>query len=400
MGNKKNVYHLGFVSLFTDISSELLFPILPFFILYNGGTMIHIGLLESLASIGLCLTYIFSGYIADIIHKNKILTIMGYSISTISKSFLLLPFNIINIYIFRFLDRIGKGIRTAPRDSIISLSTSLKERGKYFGIHRTMDTIGAIIGILLIFIILYTLGENQSTYKLAFIIALIASIIGTILLFKVSDKNTNYTQKSADLFSLFRDKDLKKIATFIFIFNLSQISTIFFLIYSQQIGITLLLIPAIYLLLNFFYAISAIPFGIFCDVKSPLQPLRISVSLFLVFILSLILLPPVPYLIPLQFIIYGLYLGAYDVSIRTLITSYSKKNNLSTNIGSAKFIESISVIIANIFAGFIWNYYGAAPVFTISSIFSIIGLAILYLVKIRNKSINYKLKPQYFRFYR
>ena len=160
---KKNIWWLSATSFLTDVSSEMIFPILPIF-LKNvlGAPFIVIGLIEGVAEgLGSILKY-FSGYLSDKIRKRKGLTIIGYALSASSKFIFAIANSSLIVLAARTLDRTGKGIRTAPRDALIAESVDPKERGKYFGIHRASDTAGAVLGTLIAIVILYLLENNIS----------------------------------------------------------------------------------------------------------------------------------------------------------------------------------------------------------------------------------------------
>src|SRR3989339_621729 len=153
--NKKNVWYMGFTSFFTDVSSEMIFPILPLLLTtVLNANMAVVGLIEGIAESVSSLLKLISGWISDKFGKKKPLIIAGYSLSTITKPILAIATNRTHVLGVRVADRIGKGVRTAPRDALIAASVKEKDRGKSFGLHRTMDTAGAIVGTLISFLIL------------------------------------------------------------------------------------------------------------------------------------------------------------------------------------------------------------------------------------------------------
>ena len=158
---KKNVIALGWVSLFTDISSDMIFPLLPLFLANTLGIpKALIGLIEGVATSTASILKAFSGHISDRIKKRKILVLIGYTLSAFSKPFFALSQNVAEVFTVRLSDRIGKGIRDAPRDALISESVKKQRRGKWFGFHRMMDRSGAIVGTIIAFLLLRYFTQN------------------------------------------------------------------------------------------------------------------------------------------------------------------------------------------------------------------------------------------------
>ena len=165
---KKNVIALGITSFFTDVSSEMILALLPLFLVALGAGKAAIGLIEGIAEFTASILKIFSGWISDKLQKRKLLVVLGYSLSTISKPFIAVAGNWGQVLVVRFLDRVGKGVRTSPRDALIADSVEPGERGKSFGFHRMMDTSGAVVGTLLaslfLFVFIVFAGKNSTAY--------------------------------------------------------------------------------------------------------------------------------------------------------------------------------------------------------------------------------------------
>ena len=179
----KNVWWMGFTSLLTDVSSEMIFPILPIFLsVVLKANMAIIGLIEGIAELTAALFKYISGWISDKIKVRKWLAFSGYAVSTFTKPILALATSWVHVLIVRFSDRVGKGIRTSPRDALIASSVRSKERGKYFGLHRTLDTVGAIIGTLLVTYLLFRLGSGEVAMRTIFWIALIPGLLALLVM--------------------------------------------------------------------------------------------------------------------------------------------------------------------------------------------------------------------------
>src|SRR3989338_5431212 len=186
----RNVWYMGLTSFFTDVSSEMIFPILPLFLIsVLKANMVVVGLIEGIAESASALLKLFSGWISDKLGKKKPLVILGYSLSTVTKPLLALATHWTHVLAVRFFDRVGKGIRTAPRDALIAASVKEKERGRSFGLHRALDAAGAIIGTLISFFILQRfIGNNIDAFRLIFWLSFIPGLIAVlILIFAVKD---------------------------------------------------------------------------------------------------------------------------------------------------------------------------------------------------------------------
>src|SRR3989339_1738309 len=179
--NKKNVWYMGFTSFFTDVSSEMIFPILPLFLTtVLNANMAVVGLIEGIAESVSSLLKLISGWISDKFGKKKPLIIAGYSLSTITKPLLAIATSWTHVLGVRFFDRVGKGIRTTPRDALIAASVKEKDRGKGFGIHRALDSAGAIVGTLIAFFILQKYLGN--VFRLIFWLSFIPGLIAVLIL--------------------------------------------------------------------------------------------------------------------------------------------------------------------------------------------------------------------------
>ena len=180
IGLERNVFFTGLVSFFMDMSSEMIYPLVPMFLSsVLGVNKSVIGLIEGIAESTASLLKVFSGWFSDRIGKRKILLIVGYGISTLSRPIVALSTSWSHVLVFRFTDRFGKGIRGAPRDAIIAESTPHKDLGRSFGFHRGMDTLGAVIGPAIAFILLLLFTGN---YRLVFWLSMIPGIIAVLII--------------------------------------------------------------------------------------------------------------------------------------------------------------------------------------------------------------------------
>ena len=357
---------MGLVSFFTDFSTEMVISVLPLYIVKD--LNLSRTILGAIEGSGELVNYIFripSGYLSDKIGKRKILVILGYGISTISKPFFIFVTSFIDTITVRVADRIGKGIRTAPRDALIADSVDESSTGKAFGIHRTLDQIGAIIGPFFAFLILELFGGNIQYIFLLSIIPGIVSLL--ILIYFVKDKLTIDNKKiigdKITFFSNLRilfleNKIFVYLVIIIGIFSLGAFNYSFVLLKSTDLGIEQNFVPIIYAIINISHTAIGIPAGILSDRIGKEKVLIIG---FLVFIISALLMylsekNDIIYIISIP-LIYGLYVGISETVQRALVAKYVSENNRGTAFGFYGLIVGICLLIGNVTFGFLWDNY-------------------------------------------
>ena len=357
---------MGLVSFFTDFSTEMVISVLPLYIVKD--LNLSRTILGAIEGSGELVNYIFrihSGYLSDKIGKRKILVIFGYGISTISKPFFIFVTSFIDIITVRVADRIGKGIRTAPRDALIADSVDESSTGKAFGIHRTLDQIGAIIGPFFAFLILELFGGNIQYIFLLSIIPGIVSLL--ILIYFVKDKLTIDNKKIiGDKITFFSNLRILFIENKIFvylviiisIFSLGAFNYSFVLLKSTDLGIEQNFVPIIYAIINISHTAIGIPAGILSDRIGKEKVLIIG---FLLFVISALLMylsekNDIIYIISIP-LIYGLYVGISETIQRALVAKYVSEHNRGTAFGFYGLIIGICLLIGNVTFGFIWDNY-------------------------------------------
>jgi MFS family permease len=362
----KNVVYMGLVSFFTDFSTEMVMSVLPLYIIKD--LDLSRTILGAIEGTGEFVNYIFripSGYISDKIGKRKILVIIGYAISTISKPFFIFVTTFGDTIVVRIADRIGKGIRTAPRDALIADSVDESSSGKAFGIHRTLDQIGAIIGPFFAFLILELFGGNIQYIFLLSIIPGIASLF--ILIYYVKDKFVNYDNKViankitffSNLKNLFiENKIFVYLVIILGIFSLGAFNYSFVLLKSADLGIEQNFVPIIYSIINITHTAIGIPAGILSD---RIRKEKVLIIGFLLFVISTLLMyfsekNNIVYIISIP-LIYGLYVGISETVQRALVSKYVSEHNRGTAFGFYGLIIGICLLIGNITFGFLWDNY-------------------------------------------
>jgi MFS family permease len=389
----KTILLVSFVSLFTDIASEMLYPIMPVYLRSIGFSILLIGILEGVAEATAGLSKGYFGNLSDIRHKRVPFVRWGYTLSALSKPMMALFIFPVWIFLVRTLDRFGKGIRTSARDAMLSDETTPEHKGRVFGFHRSMDTIGAAIGPIFALIFLYFYPEQ---YKWLFFIAFFPGVVAILLTFLLRDKVTVNkqvlgTRHSAlgqensphhhittspllkvGFFSYFKywgnsTKSFKLLVSGLLIFTLFNSSDAFLLLALKNQGMSDTHMIGFYIFYNLVYAALSYPIGIAAD-KIGLKIMLISglvifsaVYFFFGFAASTIAFG-------LLFFFYGIYAASTEGISKALISNIAAKSDTATAIGFYNSFASIFTLLASSMAGLLWYSIGPKAMFMISGI--------------------------------
>jgi len=374
-----NIIILGITSLLTDISSEMVYPILPVFLVTTlGASPAILGLIEGIAESLASLLKVFSGYFSDKIKRRKPFTIFGYASSTIGKFFLFVAHGWGFVLFARIIDRLGKGIRTAPRDALIADSAKTGERGAAFGLHRTMDTMGAIIGVSLAY---FLVTGCKDSLRSIFLFSLIPSFLGVIFLFLVKEKKHEPApalQKLQFKWSAL-DKRLKLFLICSFLFTLGNSSNQFLLLRAKNTGFSLSQVILLYLVYNIVYGVFAYPASRLSD-KIGRKKLIVIGYLFYGLVYLGFALNKSINLFWVLFGAYGLYIAFTEGVEKALITDIAPKDLRATAIGLHAAVVGAGLFPASLFAGLLWKFLGPAAPFYFGGFMGIcasIGFGIL-----------------------
>lgn len=383
MAKNKNVFRLGLTSFFTDISSEMIFPILPIFLTtVLKANMAVVGLIEGIAESTSALFRLLSGYLADKFSKKKVFVIAGYSLSTFTKPVLAIATHWTQVLGARVFDRVGKGIRTAPRDAIIASSVSTKkERGKSFGLHRAMDSAGAVVGTLISFLILQKFLGNA--FRLIFWLSLIPGLIAIlILVFGVKETNAELKKKFDFNFKKL-NPNLKRFLLVMTLFSLANFSYAFFILRAQDVGVALAVIPLVYLVYNLIYALFSIPAGRLSDRFGRKNILFAGLILFGVTALGFAFFAD-SLTIWFLFALYGLFMAVTDGVSRAYVSDLAPEEKRGTALGAYHMIIGITIFPANLIGGILWQKISVESAFIYAATLSIIS-AILLLIMLKKE---------------
>src|SRR3989338_5571646 len=357
-----NIILLGITSLLTDISSEIVYPILLVFLVSTlGASPAMLGLIEGIAESLASLLKVFSGYFSDRIKRRKPFTIFGYAGSTIGKFFLFIAHGWGLVLFARIIDRLGKGIRTAPRDALIAESAKEGQRGAAFGLHRAMDTIGAIIGVSLAYFLVTGLKDSLRNI---FLFSLIPAFLGVIFLFFVKEKKHEpalRTQKLQFKWGTL-DKRLKLFLIFSFLFALGNSSNQFLLLRAKNAGYALPQVILLYLTYNIVYGIFAYPASRLSD-KIGRKKLLVLGYLFYGLVYLGFAVNTNINSFWFLFGAYGLYIGFTEGVEKALISDIAPQDLRATAIGLHATLVGVGLFPASVFAGLLWKFWGAAAPF-------------------------------------
>lgn len=362
----------------------MLYPVMPLYLKSIGFSVLLIGILEGLAEGVAGLSKGYFGKMSDITGRRVPFVRLGYLLSSISKPMMAIFVMPTWIFFARAIDRLGKGIRTSARDAILSDESTPGNKGKVFGFHRGMDTLGAVIGPLLA---LVYLSFNPENYRALFFIAFIPALLGVLLTFILKENiaKTGESFSKTTFFSFFSywkksTPDYKKLVTGLLAFALLNSSDIFLLLMLKNLGYGDDTIIWVYIFYNLIYALSSLPIGILAD-RIGLKKNYILGLIIFSFVYGSMAANPGKEFIFFIFLCYGIYAASTEGISKAWITNISEKKDTATAIGFYTGLNSICSLLASSFAGWLWFSYNPETVFIFSSagtIFVAIYLIIVF----------------------
>jgi len=373
----KNVFILGLVSFFNDVASEMIYPLVPIFLTSVLGAPVSVvGLIEGIAESIASILKVISGWMSDKLQKRKPFVISGYSLSSISKIILSLAYSWPVVLLARFVDRFGKGTRTSARDALITESSEASTRGRTFGFHRAMDTMGAVAGPLLSIIAIRILSEN---YRFIFLLSFIPAFIGVLLLFFFVKEKGRKSKSSADFQFSWKTLDPSfKVFLFIsFIFALGNSSNAFLILRAQHLGLSVTMVMLAYVLFNFVYAIFSLPAGIISDKIGPKKILLAGFLLFAVIYLFFGLITKGIF-IWLLFPFYGIYMALTEGIGKAYISNLIPQEKAGTAFGIYQTTTGLCTFFSSLIAGLLWSYVSISAPFIFGSIMAMLAALLFY----------------------
>lgn len=378
-----NVFLIGLVSLFVDMSTEMVYPLIPLFLTATlGASPAIIGVIEGIAESIASLLKAFSGYIGDIYHNKKWLAFTGYSASVFYKIFLLISTSWLGILAARIIDRTGKGIRTAPRDALVAQSCNSENLGGSFGLHKMLDMAGSSLGVVLAYIFIAT----NFGFQRAFLFSIIPAVIGILIIFAVREnKESKLTCQKIKLQGLKLDRKLKLYLATIFVFCLGNSSNTFLLLKAQERGFSAPQVILLYLLFNIATSILAIPSGKLSDKYGRSKILVPGYLIYGLVYLGFALLSAKPAVL-LLFIAYGAYNAFISGAERAFIAENSPSEFKGTVLGVYGMLQGIGLLLSSIIAGLLWASVNSSAPFLFGGILGIASAVIISVILKSNKN--------------
>lgn len=374
LGFPKNVFVLGLVSLFMDISSEMIYPLIPLYlsnVLHASKT--SIGVVEGIAESTASILKVFSGWLSDRLGKRKALIFWGYGISVFSRPILANATSWMHVLVYRFTDRVGKGVRTAPRDAIIADSTRVAILGKAFGFHRTMDTVGAMIGPAIAFALL---GVFHDSLQTVFWISMIpgAFAIATIAIFVKDVKGGGGAEKPKITLKGF-DKKFRVFLVVVGIFALGKTSDAFLVLRAQDLGVKTGLIPVLYLVFNLISASLSTPAGIIADRLGKRRMILASYLLFTLIFVGFAFATNELHAW-LLFGVYGIFVAINEGVQRAYVATIINPEIKGTGYGIYHTVIGLAALPSSIIGGALWQNVGPQALFLYGAAMSLLSSAL------------------------
>lgn len=364
------------------MASEMLYPVMPLFLGSIGFSIVLIGLLEGLAEATAGLSKGYFGKLSDVSGKRLPFVQLGYTLSAISKPMMAAFIHPVWIFLARTTDRFGKGIRTGARDALLSDEASPKTKGRIFGFHRSMDTLGAVAGpaIALLYLQFFP-GQYSTLFLLAFIPGLLA--VAATFLVKEKKKVSRSSNVPIRFFAFLKywkesPPTYRRLVRGLLAFSLLNSSDVFLLLKAKQAGLDDLSIISIYIFYNLVFALFALPLGVLAD-KIGLKKMFIAgLSVFVLVYFGMSFSDSL-YSFLVLFFLYGIYAAATEGISKAWISNITDQKDTATAIGTYAGFQSICAMIASSFAGLIWFYYGAEVTFLVTAVLGIFVIIYLFI---------------------
>jgi MFS family permease len=391
LGLHPNVFYMGLTSLLTDISSELIFTLVPLFLSdVLGATSTLIGLVGGVSDSTDSLFRIISGWFSDKIGKRKLLAVTGYGISTISKPFMLLANSWGAVIGVRFGDRVGKGVRTSSRDALIADSVEAKDRGRSFGLHRAMDTSGAVIGLIIAAVIVYMIPGDKfhltrDAYHWMILIAIIPAVLAVVILMTLVQERKKVSAAAVK-------KDISKpialtpfstqFKLYLFImalFTLGNSSDFFLILDAQHVKTPLLQVVLMLVLFNVTYALVSTPMGVLSDKIGRKRVITFGWLIYGLVYLGFALSSSI-WQLWLLFAVYGIFYGFCEGAAKAFVADMVPVDRRGTAYGLYNGVVGLMALPASLIAGILWDRIAPAAAFYFGAALALIAMVGLMLI--------------------
>jgi MFS family permease len=379
-GMTRNMFILGFVSLFTDLSSQMVFPLIPLFLTGVLGTgAFEVGIIEGAAETTASILKVVSGFWSDKIRKRKPFVLFGYSLSSLTKPLFAFAETWSFVFFIRVIERIGKGLRTAPRDAIVAESCDERVRGKAYGFHRAMDGIGSTLGAILAFLLLPLLD-----FRNIFLLALFPGIISVLVILFVKEKKRPIREEKKEISIKLSFKELPvNLKLFVLvssIFTLGHFGYAFLLLKAKDIGLADNMAILGYVLFYIVYTICSIPSGILSDKIGRKPTLIIGYTIFAITSIGLLFPGDISSILFL-FIMYGIFYALIDGVQRAFVVDLAPEHLKATALGAFHTARGMAALPGGFIAGFLWDKVGPEATFIFGFTVAVITLILFVFVK-------------------
>jgi len=375
----KNVRNLGWVSFFNDVSSEMIYPLLPLFLTQTlGAGVVFIGVIEGIAESLSSFLKLFSGWVSDRFMRRKELILFGYGLASITRPFIGLATSAVQILFLRSVDRVGKGMRSSPRDALLSSSIHEWERGKAFGFQRAMDHAGAMVGPLLASALLALLTKNL---RVVFVLSFVPAIFCLLVLFLGVKDTSQRPSGRQELLRLRWSEWSGRFKTFlliIFLFTLGNSSDAFLLLRARDLGLEMVSIPILWFVFHLSKTAFSVPGGMVSDI---IGRKRVMILAWIVYGLVYMgfAFATREIHVWILFIVYGFFYGLAEGTERAWVSDLVEESKRGTAYGAYYFTIGVGALPASLLLGFFWKTLGAAWAFSFGAAMALIAalLAIL-----------------------
>ena len=382
------VWVLGFVSLLMDISSEMIHSLLPLFMVTTLGISVFaVGLIEGMAESTALIIKVFSGAFSDYLGRRKGLAVFGYALGAFTKPLFAIANSMGAVLTARLLDRVGKGVRGAPRDALVADIAPPHLRGAAFGLRQSLDTVGAFLGPLLAVGLMLLWADD---FRAVFWVAVIPGVLAVLLLLFGVQEPERESRQAHKRINPIRRENLRRLDPSYWrvvgigaIFTLARFSEAFLVLRAQQSGIPIALVPLVMVAMNVIYALTAYPFGKLSDRMSHTKLLALGLGVLI--LADLVLAADAHWTVVLLGVaLWGVHMGMTQGLLAAMVANTAPADLRGTAYGFFNLISGLAMLLASVLAGLLWDQLGAAFTFYAGAIFCVIALFILLWVAIHN----------------
>ena len=392
MGFNPNVFFLGVVSLLTDVSSEMIFTLIPLFLCnVLGAATTVVGLVGGLSESTDAIFRIFSGRLSDRIKKRKFLAVLGYGLSTLAKPFMYLAASWSSVLVIRFGDRVGKGIRSSPRDALIADSLAAGERGRGFGLHRAMDTSGAVLGLGIAALIIYLVQKGDlelslESYRWLVLVGVVPAVLAVLVLLtfvhegRKKPSSVLNAQDGSKVSTPF-ERRFKIFLVIMVVFTLGNSSDFFVILRAQNLGSPVLYITLMLVLFNVTYAGFSLPAGMLSDRLGRRGVIVLGWFIYVLVYLGFAVASSL-WQIWLLFACYGIYYGIVEGVARAFVADLVSEERRGTAYGYFHGVVGLTLLPASLIAGWLWDAVNPAAPFYLGAFLAFLAmLGLLLLIR-------------------